>query len=199
MSVVARLPATASMVSFTSAMAMPCRAAASRSISTSSPKTFTARSLFTPEMSSFTRKAMGCENESRSPGICPSSFCIASTSSALSRPVPHSRRGLSMTKTSFCSGPIGSSEISARPVLVTTVSTSGKRRRRFSMKVPTATEPSSEAFGSRTTLMAMAFSSSGGMNSVPTSGTAATAPASSATETPRVTAGLRIERSSSRR
>ena len=88
------------MVSLTSPTSMPWRAAASRSMTTSSwlmpdtcstftspraahaastaapirsanpfrtsrsgPKTFTARSLFTPEMSSFTRSAIGCENE----------------------------------------------------------------------------------------------------------------------------------------
>ena len=46
----------------------PIRAAAMRSakpfsVGRSGPKTLTARSLFTPEMSSFTRSAMGCENE----------------------------------------------------------------------------------------------------------------------------------------
>ena len=82
--------------------------------------------------------------------------------------------GLSMMKTSFCSGPIGSSEISARPVLVTTVATSGKRAGPLlDHASPTATEPSSEAFGSRTTLMAIEPSSSGGMKSVPSSGTSA--------------------------
>jgi len=77
-----------------------------------------------------------------------------------------------MMKTSLCSGPIGSSEISALPVLVTTVSTSGNfASRRRSISVPTAIDPPSEADGSRTTLNAIAPSSRGGRNSVPTKGT----------------------------
>ena len=40
------------------------------STSRSGPKTLTARSLLTPEMSSFTRSAIGCEKEKRRPGIC---------------------------------------------------------------------------------------------------------------------------------
>ena len=51
---------------------------------------------------------------------------MASASSARERPPAEGARGFSMTKTSVCSGPMGSSEISARPVLETTVSTSGK-------------------------------------------------------------------------
>jgi hypothetical protein len=86
-------------------------------------------------------------------------------------------RGFSITNTSVCSGPIGSSLISARPVLLTTVSTSGKVSRRFSRNSATSTEPSSEAFGRRTTLMASEPSSSGGMNSVPSRGSSARLPA----------------------
>ena len=79
-----------------------------------------------------------------------------------------------MMSTSLCSGPMGSSEISARPVLVTTVLTSGNFRISFSTKVPTLTEPWSDALGRRTTLMAMAPSSrGGGRNSVPMPGTRA--------------------------
>ncbi len=39
----------------------------------------------TPEISSLTRSAIGCENESRTPGILPSSRCIAATSSGFGR------------------------------------------------------------------------------------------------------------------
>ena len=58
---------------------------------------------------------------------------MASASSAFDRPEVQARRGFSMTNTSVCSGPMGSSEISARPVLDTTVSTSGNFSSVFSM------------------------------------------------------------------
>ena len=45
-----------------------------------------------------------------------------------SSPLVHSLRALSMISRSLCSGPIGSSEISARPVLLTTAVTSGNAR-----------------------------------------------------------------------
>ena len=130
------MPATCSTL-MSCAPCTPPIAAAARSatdfrISRSGPKTFTARSLFTPEISSFTRSAIGCENEYRKPGTWPRSAAMASTSSVLSRPPPHGRRGLSVTNTSVCSGPIGSSLISARPDLQTTVDTSGKASSRFS-------------------------------------------------------------------
>ena len=154
--------------------------------SRSGPKILTARSLLTPEISSLTRRAIGCENERRSPGIAESSLLIASTSSCLSRPVFQSLRGFSMMKTSLCSGPIGSSEISARPVLVTTVATSGKRMTRFSISCAITTEPSSEAFGSRTTLIAIAPSSRVGMNSIPRNGRNPTDSRSTSTAIPMV-------------
>ncbi len=67
------------------------------------------------------------------------------------------------------------------------------------MKSATCTEPSSEALGRRTTLMAIDPSSSGGMNSVPTSGTSAAEPASTATAMASVTPGRRTARPSSAR
>ena len=116
----------------TPAMATAIRSASPLSSARSAPNTLTARSLFTPEMSSFTRSAMGWEKENRRPGIRERSSCMAAASSARERPPPKARRGLSITKTSVCSGPMGSSEISARPVLETTASTSGKAPSRFS-------------------------------------------------------------------
>ncbi len=59
------------------------------------------------------------------------------------------------------------------------------------MKVATLTEPSSEAFGSRTTFTAMAPSSSGGMNSVPMKGRRASEATRAPPERPSVTAGRR--------
>ena len=167
------------------------------STSRSGPNTLTARSLLTPEISSLTRSAMGCENDRRTPGITARSALMASTNSSLVRPVFHSFSGCSMMTRSFCSGPIGSSEISARPVFVTTVSTSGNLSRRCSMTVPTATDPSSEADGRRTTLMASDPSSSCGRNSVPRRGTRNIVAANSATA--RITVTHRNRSASDRR
>ena len=93
----------------------------------SGPKILTARSLLTPgdELVDAQRDRLR-ERRPAAPGCAAISARAPRRARALLRPVCHSRRGLSMMKTSLCSGPIGSSEISARPVLVTTVATSGK-------------------------------------------------------------------------
>ena len=161
--------------------------AVSLSSSSSGPKTLIARSLFTPEISSLTRRAIGCEQAPRTPGTSSSAPLIAPSSCARARPVVHSSRGWSMISTSVCSGPIGSSEISARPVLDTTVRISGNARSRCSTYVETATEPSSAALGRRTTLIAIAPSSSAGMNSVPTSRAAQATTARPARQAGRIT------------
>ena len=67
------------------------------------------------------------------------------------------------------------------------------------MKSDVRTDPASAAFGRRTMLMAMAPSSSGGMNSEPSSGTSDRAAISSSAAMPRVSLLRAIALSSSAR
>src|SRR3990170_6564570 len=66
---------------------------------------------------------------------------------------------------------MGSVAISARPVLDTTVSTSGYFIRVFSIRVESSTDSFKETLGRRTTLIATEPSSSSGINSEPKKGT----------------------------
>ena len=153
------------------------RSPVARSVSISFPKILIATSDLIPLINSLTRNTIGWEKAGRIPGNADNSRSIASTRSALERPVFHSRRGLSMMNRSLCSGPMGSSAISARPVLDTTVVISGNfANRRFSISVHCKAEPSTLAEGRRTTLTAIAPSSSGGRNSVPIRGSTENAP-----------------------
>ena len=171
MSVVATRPAMAvSMVSLTSPTAMPWRAAASRSMTTSywvrpeTCSTLTSVAPRTPDSAAPIRSAKPLsvlevraedlhgqvalhagdelvhperdglgegEAEPREPGQL--ALHGLGQLGLGPRPTSRLRRGFSMTKTSVCSGPMGSSEISARPVLETTVSTSGNLRSVLSM------------------------------------------------------------------
>ena len=95
--------------------------------------------------------------------------------------------GLNMIKRSVCSGPIGSSAISARPVLETTVAISGILASSLrSISEACFAEPSVPAVGKRTMFIAIAPSSSGGRNSVPILGSTENAPTIRAAATARV-------------
>ena len=128
---------------------------------------------------------------------------MASTSSGLVRWSPstsgHSSLGLRMTYESVISTPIGSVEISARPVLPTTVSTSANDISRCSTSPAISTDSVSDTLGSRMIWTAMSPSSRRGTNSAPSPPKLATATAKSTAAPPTTTVRIPIARSRSGR
>ncbi|MNK96271.1 hypothetical protein D3C87_1165440 [compost metagenome] len=152
----------------------------------SSPKILRATWLFTPEISSSTRTAMGSPKARPMPGTWLVASCIFSTSSSLDLAVFHCSRGLSLMKMSDMLTSMGSEATSARPVRVTTISTSGNSLRMFSTALAWALAFSSETLARREAEMTIEPSSILGKNSDPKRGTRASEATRATTAPPKI-------------
>ena len=124
------------------------------------------------------------------PGIC-TALVISPRSFSIVMPAGHWSRGFRCTSVSVMFSGEGSVDVSARPTLATTVSTSGNASIaafcRSAMRVFSA----SEMLGSAIGMNSKSPSSSGGMNSLPTRMPTPTAPAKNTTATSIVSARRR--------
>ena len=158
-------------------IALPVVARPSRS----GPKSLMASCAFTPDSSSSTRVAIGCENENSNPG-CTDSFSSINTCKALRlEALVQSDTGFRPTNISTFDTGSGSPPISARPTRLETYRTSGKVINRASSFSATRREVSRLADGASVTRIFSVPSSSSGTNSVPRKGSSANDPANSTT------------------
>ncbi|MNX65859.1 hypothetical protein D3C86_969300 [compost metagenome] len=116
----------------------------------------------------------------------------------MSLAVTHSSRGLSLMKMSDWLTSMGSEATSARPVRVTTASTSGNCLRMFSTALDWALALASDTLGRREAVMTLEPSSILGKNSEPRLGTRASEATRAATAPPSSQAPWRRDQSSER-
>jgi hypothetical protein len=168
----------------------PIWSAVSLRVMRSSPNTLMTTSARDPAKSWFTRSSIGCDTDTNVAGTSPSTaFLMASPRASRSCAVVHSFLSRSLTITSVSSGPTGSVATSARPVRVTTDSTSGKRASTFSTCVPSRCASVMDTDGSRLMSSDSSPSSRRGTNSAPSERPSPPAATSPSTATASVSAG----------